>query len=479
MKFSSSISLFATVVAFTAGISRAEPADRAELEALRAEVRQLEAQLSRIKAQLEAREAAIVASPAPALNSAGSVAAPTATAGTVAPPSAKISVTDKGVTLASADGANLIKLRGLVQLDSRLFFNDGGITNNTFVLRRARLITEGVFARNYGYQLVTEFGGSSVSILDANFTVGLTPAAQLKFGKFKEPIGLERLQSDSWTFFNERSIATNLTPDRDLGLQLSGDIADGRISYAAGIFGGVPDAASTTNSDFDNEKDVAGRVMAVPFKTSDSTLKGLSLGIGGSIGRQKTTAGRTAAYKTDGQQTFFTYNSTVVADGATWRIAPQADFRHGPFGLLGEYTISTVNLRPALGAPKSELRNTAWQIATGYVLTGEDSSYHGVVPKTTFDWAAGTWGAFEIVARYSALKIDDAAFPLFASPAASADEARAAGVGLNWYVSKVARFSFDYYQTHFGLNALAPAVPSAPVLRQDEQAFVSRFQLSF
>ncbi len=478
MKFSSYISLFATAAAFTAGVSHAEPADRAELDALRAEVRQLEAQLNRIKAQLEAKEAAVATTPAPVSASAGSVAAP-ATAAAPAAAAAKISVTDKGVTLASADGANLIKLRGLVQLDSRLFFNDGGITNNTFALRRARLITEGLFARDYAYQLVTEFGGGSVSILDANFTVGLTPAAQLKFGKFKEPIGLERLQSDSWTFFNERSIATNLTPDRDLGIQLSGDIADGRISYAAGVFGGEPDGASTTNSDFDNEKDVAARVMTTPFKASNSPVKGLSFGVGGSIGRHKTASGRTTGYKTDGQQTFFTYNSAVVADGATWRIAPQADFRHGPFGLLGEYIVSTVNLRPAPGAPKSELRNTAWQIATGYVLTGEDSSYNGVVPKTTFDWAAGTWGAFEIVARYSTLKVDDAAFPLFASPAASADEARAAGVGLNWYLSKVVRFSFDYYQTNFGRNALAPAVPAAPVLRQDEQAFVSRFQLSF
>jgi phosphate-selective porin OprO and OprP len=308
----------------------------------------------------------------------------------------------------------------------------------------------------------------------------LTPTTQFKFGRFKAPTGLERLQSDSVTFFNERSIVTNLAPDRDLGVQVSGDLAGGKVSYAVGAFGGVPDASSTNNTDFDNDKDVAARVFATPFKASaGSALQGLSFGIAGTAGRAKTTAGRTAGYKTDGQQTFFAYNGTVVADGSNWRLFPQIDYRHGSFGLLGEYTVSALTLRSSAGAPRTELRNHAWQVAAGYVLTGEDSSYGGVVPQTNFDLAAGTWGAFEVAARYANLSIDDDAFPAFASAASSADEARAIGVGLNWYLSKVVRFTFDYYQTRFSFNSLAPAVSAAPILRQDEKAFVSRFQLSF
>ncbi len=57
------------------------------------------------------------------------------------PPAPKVTVSDKGFTVVSADGANSIKLLGLVQLDSRLFFGDDGqgIVNNAFVLRRARI----------------------------------------------------------------------------------------------------------------------------------------------------------------------------------------------------------------------------------------------------------------------------------------------------------------------------------------------------
>jgi len=136
-------------------------------------------------------------------------------------------------------------------------------------------------------------------------------------------------------------------------------------------------------------------------------------------------------------------------------------------------------LRPSATAAKAELRNKAWQLAAGYVLTGEDSSYAGLTPKTNFDPVAGTWGAFEIAARYASLKIDDATFPLFASTSTNPDEAASIGFGLNWYLNKVIAVKFDYYQTKFSLAPGAPAVPDAVLIRQDEKALISRFQVSF
>ena len=73
-------------------------------------------------------------------------------------------------------------------------------------------------------------------------------ALQLKFGKFKSPVGLELLQSDSWTFFNERSIVTNLVPNRDLGVQAAGDVFGNTLNYTVRVFNGVPDAANSGNA---------------------------------------------------------------------------------------------------------------------------------------------------------------------------------------------------------------------------------------
>jgi phosphate-selective porin OprO and OprP len=471
----------ALAIASTATL-RAEPADKAEVDALRAQVQQLQEQLKALAQKLDAKENAAAAAtdwPASAPEPSAAVAN-VSPAGSAALAAGKVVINDKGVTLSSADGADLLKFHGLVQLDSRIFFADQGASTNGFVLRRARVSSEGTFAKRYSYVVLPEWGGSSLTLLDANFSVALSPSLQVKFGKFKPTTGLERLQSDSVTFFDERSIVTNLAPDRDLGIQVAGDLYGGKLTYAASIVNGEPDATSTNNSDFDNDKEIISRVFAMPFKGSaGSALQGLSFGVAGTLGRAKTAAGRTAGYKTDGQQTFFAYNGAVIADGQQWRVLPQLDYRNGPFGLLGEYTVSAVTLRSSAGAPKTELRNRAWQIAAGYVLTGEDSSYNGVAPRTDFDLSAGTWGAFEVAARYADLSIDDDAFPTFASPATAADEAKSVGLGLNWYLSKTVRFTFDYYQTRFGFNLLAPAVSAAPLLRQDEKAFISRFQLSF
>jgi phosphate-selective porin OprO/OprP len=460
MKAIARISTVLISAATLASASSTLAADSADLAALREQVRALEQQVRVLARQIEIKEEAATAA---------------------APTTPKITINDKGFTLASADNANFIKLRGLAQLDNRLFFDDGGgVVNNSFILRRARLITEGQLAKNYGFQLVTEFGGSAVSILDANFTVAVSPALQFKFGKFKSPVGYELLQSDSWTFFNERSIATNLVPNRDLGVQASGEVADGRVTYALGAFGGLADGGSTTNADFDNEKEIAGRIFTWPFKNdAGSVVQGLSFGLSGSSGRAKTAAGRSSAFRTDGQQTFFAYNAATVTDGRNWRISPQLDYRLGSFGLLSEYVVSTVNVRTTATGPKTELQNKALQVAAGYVLTGEDSSYNGVVPRSDFNPSVGTWGAFEVVGRYADLKVDDATFPTFASVATNAQEAQSYGLGLNWYLSKAVVFKIDYYQTKFGFAPGAPAVPSTQILRQDEKAFITRFQFAF
>jgi phosphate-selective porin OprO/OprP len=50
---------------------------------------------------------------------------------------------------------------------------------------------------------------------------------------------------------------------------------------------------------------------------------------------------------------------------------------------------------------------------------------------------------------------------------------------LNWYLSKVVLFKFDYFQTKFDFAPVALAVPAAVLLRQDEKALITRFQISF
>ena len=176
-------------------------------------------------------------------------------------------------------------------------------------------------------------------------------------------VGLEQLQPDTYTFFNERALPTALTPNRDVGFQLHGDLFDGAISYAAGIFNGVGDGRNSRNADFDDNKEFAGRIFFQPFKAASvAAVQGLGFGVGGSYtegqgasatGLPSTTGGTLPGFATDGQEQFFAYNPTgavVVANGDHWRLSPQGYYFFGPFGLLGEYVISNqrVGRTPAL-----------------------------------------------------------------------------------------------------------------------------------
>ncbi|HEY6168003.1 MAG TPA: porin [Verrucomicrobiae bacterium] len=403
----------------------------------------------------------------------------------------KISVDERGFAVGSPDGSNLIKLRGLLQVDSRYFINDAtGNANDSFILRRARPIFEGTVFRDFDFQFVPEFGGSTVQILEANLNYRYSPEAQLRIGKFKSPVGLEQLQSDPQAMFIERGLPTDLTPNRDLGVQLWGEVGEGVFNYAAGIFNGVGDNRNASNLDADDDKEFAGQIFVHPFKKADSFFQGLGLGVAGSYGSQRgvnslpaSTGGILPGFTTDGQQQFFAYNPTsnavVVADGLHWRFSPQGYFYRGSFGVLGEYVISSQKVHRTVTAPLTtgQIDNKAWQVAVSYVLTGEDASYKGVTPRRPL--GSGGCGALELTGRYAELDVDDDAFPLFSDPATSAASAHSFTVGLNWWLNKNIRATASFSRATFKGGGGAGTTPPTIVTRQPENVVQTRVQISF
>ena len=407
----------------------------------------------------------------------------------------RLTVGSDGFGFSSADGSFGIELRGLLQVDSRTFFDDGGVGNDGFLLRRVRPILQGTVWRDFDFLFVPEFGGSGdPQIVDAYLNYRYQPPLQLQIGKFKSPIGLEQLQSDRDNFFNERSLVTGLVPNRDLGAMLHGEVWDGFFNYAAGIFNGVGDARSSTSSDFDDNKSGQGRVFFHPFKNLDAAaLQGLGIGLSGSyqdledagaVGLPSTTGGTLPGYFTEGQQQFFAYNPTngvVEADGEHWRLSPQAYYHYGPFGFLAEYAISNQRVSrsddPAVVSERLDHRG--WQIAGSWILTGEDASFKAVVPRNPFNPRQGGWGAFELVARYSELDIDDSAFPFFSNASTSASKAAAWSVGLNWYLNKNVLVKASYSYTDFTGGGAGGSTAPGSITSQDEQVFFTRMQLAF
>jgi phosphate-selective porin OprO/OprP len=386
----------------------------------------------------------------------------------------------EGFQIQSADKNFALKIRLLLQADSRFFIDDNaGNETDVFLIRRARPILEGALWGFASFRLTPDFASNAKTVLyDAYVDIAPWTFAKVRFGKFKPPIGLEHLQSDEYLAFAERAFPSNLVPSRDTGVQLFGDLFNGALSYAAAFTNGVGDnnvnttATAPVTSDTDNNdgKEGTARVAVKPFRnTSISALQGLGIGFSGSYTKQLSV---NPNYTTPGQIVIFTPSAGAVPDGAHSRLAPDINWYYHSVGLFGEVVQSKQVWR--VGAVRKDIVNTAWQAGGSYVLTGEDASYTGVKPRKPFNPQNGTWGAFELAARYQQLYLDPDNFtgPAVTTAASSIQRAQSYGVGLNWYLSSAIRFTSDFDETTFDKGATSGDRPN-------EKVVISRVQLLF
>jgi phosphate-selective porin OprO/OprP len=381
------------------------------------------------------------------------------------------SADEDGFVIESGDGAFTLKLKALVQGDTRIYADDEDTASDTFLVRRARPTLEGTVGEFISFKLMPDFAGDEATLFDAYVDIDAVPFATLRGGKFKAPVGLERLQSASNLHIIERGYPTELAPNRDVGAEVyTGGLINGKpdslFSYAVAITNGAPDGRDSPALNPDDNFEYAARAFVEP-------ITGLGFGLAGSFGDKQGGADDDAEdflprYRSPGQQTIFEYVDSTAADGQQLRWSPQGYYYVGSFGLLAEYIRSELDVTD--GTATTELSHEAAQATAVFVLTGEDASFAGVEPYKPVD--SGGWGALEVAVRYGWLDLDDDAFPLYADPAESISEANTWGVGLNWYLTKNLKAALAYFQTDFDAFAGAADFPK-------EKAALSRLQVSF
>jgi phosphate-selective porin OprO/OprP len=401
--------------------------------------------------------------------------------------SATVSLGSTGLVVRSGDSNFLMNVHGYIQADGRFYPGAQGPAKDTFLLRRVRPILEGTVFDKFDYRMMADFGSGDVAsstpgnnaILDDAY-VNARPwkQFQIQVGKYKSPVGLERLQSTAELLFIENGFPTQLTPNYDLGIEAHNALFDSPINYAIGIFNGAADASSDDIDTSDQGKDVVGRIFFQPFlRTGNPALSKLGFGVGGSAGHH---SGPLPSYKTPGQQTFFSYANTVSAQGLQYRVDPQFFYYWGPFGVLGEYIVSSPEVKSSVaGVPSQRFNNTGWQVEASYFVTGDENwfrstSRHLFQPERPLSFGGEGWGALELVARVGQLSLDRDAFPVYANPA-SAREATEFGVGLNWYLNSNLRFYLDYEHTRFDGGSQTKGAVTA----SDENVILGRVQVSF
>jgi phosphate-selective porin OprO/OprP len=413
----------------------------------------------------------------------------------------------KGFSIASADGSSVVKFRGTLHFDGRFFPDDiTPETADTWLLRRVRPTIEGTIAKIYDFRFTPDFAGGRAFLLDAYAAARFKPWFIVQGGKFKVPVGLERLVSANDIRFIERAYPTNLLPNRDLGVQITGDVAGGRLNYSLGYFNGVTDGSSAdtgtpADAETDTVGDIAARIFVQPFLNSDVfALRGLGFGVAGTY---VDVAGNPATpnlstYRTAGQQTLFQYrantataplNNATYADGVRRRITPQAYYYLGSFGVLTEYAQVKQDVSRQLTTTtraSDTLETSAWHVQLSWFITGEEETYKGFTPNSTLQIGKSGWGAFELVARAHSIDFDDKAFAgganSFANPvgkvgktsgAINPRKATSVGVGLNWYFNEAFKWQVDYEVTKFDGGAVGGAD------QPDEKAILTRFAVGF
>jgi phosphate-selective porin OprO/OprP len=395
-----------------------------------------------------------------------------------AKPGASVKADENGFSLRGAGDppAFVLKFGATLQVDGRAYFDDRQKDN--ILLRRVRPILAGTLIGLVDFYVMPDFGGGQVVLFDSYLDAHPFPWLRLRAGKFKAPIGLERLQSDADLPLPERALTSNLSPVRDVGAEVWGEIADGIVTYALAVLDGSPD-----NGNFDldvgGNKDLAGRLFIQPLKRAPE-LGVLGVGLAATTGGRNGSAKATslAPFKSVGQTALFSYlaptadamgTSTVFASGRESRVNPELYYYYAGFGLMAEAIWTRQELHK--GSERGTLVHRAGHATASYVIGGRNG-FNGPTPDDAWNPEAGHYGALEIAARYSAIEFASITFPDFADPAASARRASNFGAALTWVLSRMAQIGVNLEHTEL-------RGASKTGNRKAENLLLSRAQLNF
>jgi phosphate-selective porin OprO/OprP len=384
-----------------------------------------------------------------------------------------VSAGEDGFVIQSPSGDYRLQFGVLLQVDGR--FDPGDDDRelvDTFALRRVRPQLRGRIAQRFEFFLNPDFAGGTLVLQDAYVDTRFSPAFIVRLGKGKTPFGLERLTSAGTLVFVERGLPTLLVPNRDVGVQVFGEIPGGIVSYAAAVLNGVADGGSG-DVDTNDGKDLVGRIVIRPFGPASTIAdkprpaSGLTIAVAGTTGNQ---TGTLATIRTPSLlRTFLSY-AGATADGRLNRYSPQASYYFKRLGAIAEYVHTNVPMRKA--TVRREISHEAWQIAGSFVLTRGDSvTEGGVRPLHNFDFGNGHLGALQVAARYHALFADEQVVALGLATAGSSREAKAWTLGLNWYLNPNFRYLLNFERIDFDASDIAA--------RQAENAIAFRAQVNF
>lgn len=421
--------------------------------------------------------------------------------------------------IATADGKNRFAVRGVFQFDAATFEQDSPNPDNRRAgadategpnardlnagtnFRRARLGVEGTVAGDWNYALTAEYGGSGTESAQLQQAwveyagwkpFGLANPLRIRAGAFTPPTGLEDATSSNDALFIERAAPADLVRgiaggDGRTGVGL---FANGERWNAGAVFTG---ALIGNTGDFDEQFGFVGRVDGLVLRSADYGVH-----VGANINAVLEPGDRVAGPGVGGgvrlrERPELRVDGTRLVDTGglnaekVYAYGAELGAQYKALYIAGEYNTISVQ---RFGAA-SDLDFSGWYVQGSWILTGEQrkwaaatGGFGAVRPAKPFDLEAGTWGAWELAARYSTLDLNDnEGFVGLATPAngVRGGEQDITSLGLNWFPNNVVRFQLQAQDV--SIDRLNPGTVGLGTvgaqIGQDYQAIALRTQVAF
>ena len=349
--------------------------------------------------------------------------------------------TDTGLAIHHKDGSHF-KFGGRIQTDYNfsdgVFNQKGGGNSSEGELRRVRLGVEGAYKHDWKYKLTVDINDQDdEASVDEGYIqyVGFKPFA-VTVGKAKEPFSLERQTSSKWISTIERNMIINSVsglaagqPDF-AGIMLSGYHQDWyHLNWAGGIF---DDGHEDANGD--DSYAFTGRITVAPQFNDHLVHLGLAYSRRDLEGKPNTIASRLGIHTA----ARVTLGSSEGVDDVD-QIGVEAAYQYKAFSVQGEYydfSMDGAEDLNNLGTSYNDLDLDGYYVQAAYTLTGEPRTYKFKGAKFDRIKPQGKYGAWELVARFETMEVDDNQFDDI--------EADKYTLGVNWYFNDHVKLMANY-----------------------------------
>ena len=388
-------------------------------------------------------------------------------------------VFDDGFSLKSVDDQFQLRIRTLTQIDGKAFSpSDQEPARGGLYIPRFRIYFEGQLTDIFEYELSLQRSvEGTFDVLDANVNFVRSEAFKVRVGRALVPYSYAWYDHlEQYYITPERGLfALNFGLARQAGVFAHGKLFEKQLQYALGATFGQLSGLADTNT----TRDGIGYLNARPFLYNErlSWLRNLNVGGSLAIGQQAFESSplpmRTSIQTSENDEAanaassiFLEYKSGVVAKGERLQGALHAALYSGPFSIEAECYAARFGVAPKMDASAIGIPIFGYDVTLASFLTGETiENRQTIAPLRPITRSGNGCGAFEAFGRYSTLQLGSQIFSAgLVDQNNWTNSAAITDVGLNWYLNRFVRLTFDWQHSMY----------SSPVLLNEKQDLRSK-----